>query len=71
MISYAQWLSQRASGANAMELHEQILPCGYRMASEYRALLQDATCTHLHPLIRTRLVELEKALTQLSDARAA
>lgn len=71
MSSYAQWLAQRASTANVMELHQQILPCGHRMVSEYRSLLQDTSRAHLHPLIRTRLFELEKALTQLSGAQAA
>ena len=71
MSSYAQWLAQRASTANVMELHQQILPCGHRMASEYRALLQDASRSHLHHLISTRLAELEQALTQLGGAQAA
>ncbi len=71
MNSYARWISERAAGASARQLHMEILPCGHRMASEYRALLQDASRAHLHPLIGTRLFELENALTQLGGAKAA
>lgn len=71
MSSYAKWLAQRASSANAMELHQQLLPCGRRMVREYSALLQDSSRAHLHPLIRSRLVELENTLSQLGGAKAA
>lgn len=71
MSSYAKWLAQRASSANVMELHQQILPCGHRMVSEYRSLLQDTSRAHLHPVIRSRLSELEQTLAQLRGAQAA
>lgn len=71
MDTYAQWIKRCAEGATVMRLHTEILPCGHRMASEYRALLQDASRSHLHNLIRTRLAELEQALTQLGGAQAA
>lgn len=71
MASYAEWIKRCAQGASTMQLHQQILPCGHRMASEYRSLLQDASRSHLHHLISTRLAELEQALTQLGGAQAA
>jgi len=43
MSNYAEWIKQRASAADVMELHQHLLPYGYRMVSEYRALLQDAS----------------------------
>ena len=71
MASYAEWIKRCAEGATVMRLHTEILPCGHRMASEYRALLQDASRSHLHHLIRTRLAELEQTLNHLGGAKAA
>lgn len=41
------------------------------MVSEYRSLLQDTSRAHLHPVIRSRLSELEQTLDQLRGAQAA
>lgn len=71
MSSYAQWLAQRASSADTMQLHTTLLPAGDRMAAEYRRLLSDPAVSHLWGAIRSRLADLEQTISNLRGAQAA